>query len=324
MGKNKFRYNPSTLSFETIEVTAYKKFTNVLIPFVYSLVVALIVFFVYNHFFDTPKEKILKRENAEITLMFDMLEKKLEDANILLEDIQKRDNLTYRAIFDADTIPNALRMGGMGGASRYDDLQKFRKSDLMINIAAMLDQVTWKTYIQSKSFDEVVDLAKNKEQMILSMPAIQPVSVADLSRISDYFGYRRDPFKRNRKFHHGMDFAGPKGSYIYATGNGRVISASYSYFGYGNNIIIDHGFGYKTRYAHLNSISVKVGDTVARGQVIGELGNSGRSTGPHLHYEVIYRNKAVDPLNYFNEMNPEEYEMMVKKANTPDSLLAGS
>ncbi|MDD2549963.1 MAG: M23 family metallopeptidase [Bacteroidales bacterium] len=324
MEKKKYRYNPSTLSFETIEVTAYKKFANVLIPFVYSLVIALIVFFTYNHFFDTPKEKILKRENAEIALKFEMFEKKLKDANLLLEDIQKRDNLTYRAIFDADTIPNALRMGGMGGASRYDDLREFSKSDLIISVASMLDQVTWKTYIQSKSFDEVVGLAKNKEQMILRIPAIQPVSVADLTRISDYFGYRRDPFKRNRKFHQGMDFAGPKGSPIYATGNGRVISAKYSYFGYGNNIIIDHGFGYKTRYAHLNAISVKVGDTVTRGQVIGELGNSGRSTGPHLHYEVIYRNKVVDPLNYFNDMKPEEYDMMVKKANAPDSLQVGS
>ena len=324
MGKKKFRYNPSTLSFETIEVTAYKKFANVLIPFVYSLVIALIVFFTYNHFFDTPKEKIFRRENAEITLKFEMLEKKLEEADLLLEDIQKRDNLTYRAIFDSDTISSALRMGGMGGASRYDDLRKFTQSDLLVSVASRLDQVTWKTYIQSKSFDEVVELAKNKEQMILTMPAIQPVSVADLNRISDYFGFRRDPFKRTQRFHQGMDFAGAKGSLIYATGNGRVISASFSYFGYGNNVIIDHGFGYKTRYAHLNSISVQVGDEVTRGQVIGELGNSGRSTGPHLHYEVIYRNRTVDPLNYFNDMNPEEYEMMVKKANTPDGLTAGS
>ena len=323
MGKKKYRYNPSTLSFESIEVTTSKKFANVLIPFVYSLVIALIVVFTYSHFFDTPKEKILKREHAEIALKFEMLDKKLEEADFLLEDIQNRDNLTYRAVFDADTISSALRLGGMGGASRYDDLRKFSKSDLLVSVASKLDQVTWKTYIQSKSFDEVTELAQNKEQMILSMPAIQPVSVADLNRISSYFGFRSDPFMRNRKFHQGIDFAGSKGSLIYATANGEVIEAKFSYFGYGNNIIIDHGFGYKTRYAHLNAISVKVGDIVTRGQVIGELGNSGRSTGPHLHYEVIYRNGTVDPLNYFNDMKPEEYEMMVKKANTSDSFPIG-
>jgi murein DD-endopeptidase MepM/ murein hydrolase activator NlpD len=242
----------------------------------------------------------------------------LNESDILLTEIQQRDNNIYRSIFEADTIPSSLRMGGLGGVSRYDELQWFSKSNLLIDIASKLDQVTWKTYIQSKSFDEVVGLAKNKEKMIVSIPAIQPVSVSDLNRISDYFGSRWDPFTRKRKFHYGIDFAGPKGVPVYATGNGKVVSAEFSFFGYGNVVLIDHGFGYKSRYAHLQSIAVSSSDKVTRGQIIGYLGNSGRSTGPHLHYEVLHRNNAVDPLNYFNEMSPEEFDLMVNKANTPE------
>jgi murein DD-endopeptidase MepM/ murein hydrolase activator NlpD len=318
MAKTKFRYNPHTLSFEPISIPFVKKLANVLIQFVLSLFVAVIVFFSYTYFFDTPKEKILQRENSELALKFELLGIKLEESVSILGEMQQRDNHIYRAIFEADTIPSSLRMGGIGGVDRYNNLSRFRNSGLLIDIATKLDQVTWKTYIQSKSFDEVIDLAKNKEKMIVSIPAIQPISYNDLNRISDYFGGRRDPFTRERSFHQGIDFAGPIGVPIYAAGNGKVITAEFSFFGYGNVILIDHGFGYQTRYAHLKKIGVKVGDTVVRGQRIGSLGNSGRSTGPHLHYEVIYRNRTVDPLNYFNEMSPDEYEAMVGKVNSVD------
>jgi murein DD-endopeptidase MepM/ murein hydrolase activator NlpD len=318
MAKRKFRYNPHTLSFEPIEVPVLKKLTNLAIQFVLSLAVAVIVFFSYTYFFDTPKEKILKRQNTEILVKFDLLAKQLEESSHLLADIQSRDNNIYRAIFDADTIPASLRTGGFGGVSHYSDFEGLSNSEFLIDIATKLDQVTWKTYIQSKSFDEVIDLAKNKEQMIVSVPAIQPISVKDLGRISDYFGTRSDPFTKQRRFHHGIDFAGPIGSPVYATGNGKVISAEFSFFGYGNVVLIDHGFGYKTRYAHLDSIAVKSGDTVIRGQLVGTLGNSGRSTGPHLHYEVLHRNRPVDPLNYFNDMTPEEYELMVSNVTPMD------
>ncbi|MDX9845636.1 MAG: M23 family metallopeptidase [Tenuifilaceae bacterium] len=315
MGKKKFRYNPTTLSFEPIEIPALKKIANLAIQFISSLTIAVILYFSYTHFFDTPKEKILKREQAEIALKFDLLGKMLAEADFVLNDIQIRDNHTYRAIFEADTIPTTLRVGGMGGVNKYEDFRRFRHSDLLIDIARKIDQITWKTYAQSKSFDEVIDLARNKEQMILSIPAIQPIAIDDLNRISDYFGVRRDPFLRTTKFHHGIDFAGPKGVPVYATGNGKVEVAEFSFFGYGNVILIDHGFGYKSRYAHLQKIIVKPGDSVVRGQIIGTLGNSGRSTGPHLHYEVIHRNKTVDPINYFNEMSSEEFSIMVRNVN---------
>jgi hypothetical protein len=316
MAKTKFRYNPHTLSFEPISTPFLKKLANVTIQFVFSFFIAVIVYFSYTYFFDTPKEKILLRENSELALRFELLGIMLEDTDNLLGEIQQRDNHIYRAIFDADTISSTMRLGGIGGVTRYPQFAGLKNSDLLIDIATKLDQVTWKTYIQSKSFDEVIDLAKNKEKMILSIPAIQPISVNDLTRISDQFGTRRDPFTRERRFHQGIDFVGPIGVPIYASGNGRVVVAEYSFFGYGNVVLIDHGFGYQTRYAHLKKIDVKLGDTVVRGQKVGSLGNSGRSTGPHLHYEVIYRNRTVDPLNYFNEMSAEEYEMMVKNVNS--------
>ncbi len=318
MAKRRFRYNPQTLSFEPIMVPVFKKLTNLTIQFGLSLIIAVIVFFSYTYFFDTPKEKILKRNNTETLVKFELLAKQIEISDKLLTEIQLRDNNIYRAIFDADIIPASLRTGGIGGATHYTEFENFINSNLLIDIASKLDQVTWKTYIQSKSFDEVIGLAKNKEQMIISIPAIQPISVKDFGRISDSFGNRRDPFTRQTRFHHGIDFAGTKGSPVYATGNGSIISAEFSFFGYGNVILVDHGFGYKTRYAHLESIAVNPGDSVTRGQVIGTLGNSGRSTGPHLHYEVIYRNRVVDPMNYFNDMTTEEYERMVSNVTPMD------
>ncbi len=318
MAKKRFRYNPHTLSFEPIQVSVLKKFTNLTIQFGLSLLVAVIVFLVYSSFFDTPKLKILKRNNAEILVRYDLLARQVDESNRFLAELQTRDNKIYRSIFDADTIPSSLRAGGMGGVAYYAEFNNLKSADLLIGLATKIDQLTWQTYVQSKSFDEVVELAKNKEKMIASVPAIQPVSIKDLYRISDYFGSRKDPFTSERRFHHGIDFSGKQGVPIYTAGNGVVEYAQHSFFGYGNTVIVDHGFGYKTRYAHLDAIKVTVGDTLIRGQILGTLGNTGRSTGPHLHYEVIYRGKVVDPLNYFNDMTTEEYESMVNSVTAMD------
>ncbi len=311
MGKTKFRYNPLTLSFERIEYSLPQKIAKVAIKFGYSLLIASVFVGTYSIFFDTPKEKILKRTNAEIRLNFELLENRIADANSVVDIIQRRDNHIYRSIFEADTIPSTIRLGGYGGSSRYNRFEAISNPEPVIRTLNMLDQLTWKVYIQSKSFDEVVEMAKNKEKMVLSIPAIQPVAVKDLVRMSDDFGYRRDPFTRQIKLHTGIDFAGPIGVPVYATGNGVVVEANFSFFGYGNQVVVDHGFGYKTRYAHLHKMNVQVGQEVVRGQQIGTLGNSGRSTGPHLHYEVILRNNPVNPLNYFNDMRSDEYDQMV-------------
>lgn len=311
MEKNKFRFNPLTLSFERIEEPISKKLAKVAIRFGFSLLIAAIFIGTYSAFFDTPKEKILKRNNAEAILRFEMLEKRIVEAISTVDLIQRRDNHVYRSIFEADTIPTTIRLGGFGGANHYKRFEDLSKSDVLIRTATVLDQLSWKVYIQSKSFDEVIELAKNKEKMVQSIPAIQPIAVREMVRVSDDFGYRRDPFTRELKKHTGLDFVGPIGIPIYATGNGVVVSAEFSFFGYGNVVLIDHGFGYKSRYAHLNKINVEVGQQVIRGQQVGTLGNSGRSTGPHLHYEVLLKDNPVDPANYFNDMLPEEYDQMV-------------
>lgn len=315
MTKKRFRYNPQTLTFDHVDIPLRKRLANLAIRFLFSIIVAGIIGLTYSYFFDTPKEKILKRENAELALRFELFEKKLSDASRTLDEIQNRDNHIYRSIFEVDTIPSTLRLGGIGGSNHYSNFDGMMNAELLTRTAALLDQVTWKVYIQSKSFDEVISLAKNKEQMILSVPAIQPVSINELSRISDYFGTRKDPFTKERKVHQGIDFVGPRGTPVYATGKGEVVMAEFSFFGYGNVVLIDHGFGYKSRYAHLEKILVEPGQMITRGQIIGTLGNSGRSTGPHLHYEVLLRNNPVDPINYFNDMSQDEYEMMVKKSS---------
>ncbi len=315
MSKTRYRLNPHTLTFEKITVPLHKVLANLGIRFLFSLVAATVIFLIYSSLFSTPKEKILKREQADLLVKYDLFQKRLMEMSEVLNDIQKRDNHLYRSIFEADTIPTSLRLGGVGGANHFKQFHDLMNAEVLINTSTLLDQLSWRAYVQSKSFDEVIDLARNMEQMVLSMPAIQPVSVRDLNRISALYGYRIDPFTRTRKMHTGIDFAGTVGTPVYATGNGTVSAAHYSFFGYGKMVVIDHGFGYQTVYAHLDKIKVEVGQTVSRSEVIGTLGNSGRSTGPHLHYEVIYRGRTVDPLNFFSDLSAEEYEQMILNAS---------
>lgn len=316
MAKVKYRFNPHTLQFDKIAIPLSKRIAKIAIHFVLSLMVVTILTLAYSFFFDTPKEKMLKREIGEILSKYDLLKAKIKGTDAILTEIQKRDNNIYRAIFEADTIPTAYREGGYGGANKYAALEKFENADILINTSVLIDQITWKVYVQSKSFDDVIVLAKNKDRMNECMPAIQPVSVKEMVRISDGYGYRTDPFTRVRTMHCGVDFTGPVGVPVYATGDGVVIEAGYSFNGYGNQIIIDHGFGYKTRYAHLKKLNVNIGVNVKRGEIIGALGNSGKSTGPHLHYEVYYRDKSTDPMNYFNDISSEEYDEMIKNATS--------
>ena len=238
-----------------------------------------------------------------------------------ISDIQQRDDYLYRTIFELDPIPPSVREAGFGGTNRYVDFEGYDNSDVMIGTFKKVDVISKKLYVQSKSFDTVIKLAKNKEKMIAAIPAIQPVALKDFNRISDYFGARSDPFTGKRTMHNGMDFTGPEGSDIFATGDGVVIESGYSFYGYGNKVVIDHGYGYKTVYAHLQKITVDDGQKVKRGEVIGLLGNTGRSTGAHLHYEVKLNNRPKDPINYyFNDMTDEEYDLMVEacsKRRTP-------
>lgn len=311
MAKIKYKYNPHTLKFDVISHPLRKKIANIAIHLIVNLTIAATLTYVYSIFLDTPKEKNIKRDIANIILKYDLFQKKIQEKEQLMNQLQKRDNNIYRAIFDADSIPLSLREGGYGGANRYKSFENYQNAEILTKTFTMLDQLNWKVYVQSKSFDEVVDLARNKEKMTHCQPIIQPISNRN---ISAYFGFRLDPFSRRPTMHNGIDFTGSIGTPVYVTGDGIVIEAEYNFSGYGKMILVDHGFGYKTRYGHLSKIGVKPGESVKRGQVIGLLGNTGKSTGPHLHYEVIHRNIPTDPMNYFNDQTSEDFDNMIKNA----------
>lgn len=312
MAKIKYQFNPNTLSFDIIRIPFYKRLAKILIHLGFYLAIFIVLGYGFSIFVDTPIEQGLKRTNSEYLLKYELTAKQLNELNVLLAQMELRDNNIYRSIFETDSIPLSIRRGGYGGVEKYASLMGNSNSPMIIKTYKMLDEISWRSYIQSRSFDEVAEMAKNKERMIECVPAIQPISVKNLVRISDFYGYRKDPMNKVRTMHHGIDFAGPIGTPVYSTGDGIVLEAGYSFSGYGNQVVVDHGFGYKTRYAHLHKVNVKIGDKVKRAEMVGTLGNSGKSTGPHLHYEVLIRNSSVNPLNYFNDMTEEDYESMLK------------
>ena len=313
MANKKYYYDTKTLSYKQIKLSKFKKIRNLLYFLVGSGITGLAMMLLFFQFFDSPKEKILNREIKQLTSQYEIIQKKLEQVEIVLDDMQKRDDNIYRVIFEADPIPKSIRKAGYGGINRYQELFGYKNSDLIINTNKKLDQITKQLYIQSKSFDDIIELAKNKTEMLASIPAIQPVSNKDLSRMASGYGYRIHPIYKTRKFHAGMDFSAKTGTPIYATGNGRVSKVKRSRRGYGNHVIIDHGYGYKTLYAHMSKYIVKKKQKVKRGDIIGYIGNTGTSVAPHLHYEVHKNGKKINPVNfYYNDLNADEYKKMLE------------
>ena len=288
--------------------------------FIGSLVLSVGYLWVYSSVLDLelPKTIILKKRNAEWASKMEVMNRHLDRYDEALTALQMRDDDIYRSIFGMHEIPMEIRNAGFGGVNRYEHLEGYGY-ELLKNTVVRLDVLTKKSYVQSKSFDEVAMLSKRAGEMASCVPAIPPV-VPDRSvyRLSSSFGYRSDPFTGRSKRHTGVDFALKPGNPIYATGDGVVEVVKFEFFGYGNWVLIDHGFGYKTRYAHLKSIGVAEGMKVKRGECIGISGNSGRSSGPHLHYEVMYKGNYVNPANYYDlTITPEEYSTMVQ--NTADA-----
>jgi murein DD-endopeptidase MepM/ murein hydrolase activator NlpD len=264
-------------------------------------------------FIDSPKELVLKRENAQLQQKYTLLNKDLGLLERVLNDIEKRDDNIYRVIFEAEPISANVRKAGVGGVNRYSDLEGFNNSKLVISTSKRLDDIAKRMYVQTKSFDEVIEMAKNKEQLLASIPAIQPVANKDMKRVASGFGFRIHPIYKVSKMHAGMDFSAPVGTDIFSTGDGKVIQVINARSGYGKHVVIDHGFGYRTLYAHMSAIDVKRGQKVKRGDVIGKIGNTGTSSGPHLHYEVIKDGKKINPANfYFNDLTPQEYDLMIE------------
>lgn len=324
MSKVKYYYDQETLSYRPIKATSKNRISNivlfVLASFFFGLTCLLIL--LNSDVINTPSEIVQKRTLKNYELQFDILNKKLTQLEAVVSNVEERDNNLYRVYFEASPIPEEQRRAGFGGVNRYKDLEGYDNSDLVINTAKRLDILTKQTVVQSRSLDEIERLAANKAALIEAIPTIQPVKNKDLTRIASFFGYRNDPFTKTRKMHFGMDFTAKRGTPVYATGNGVVKRADSRSSGFGKHIRIDHGFGYISLYAHLSKYNVRRGQKVKRGDIIGYVGNTGRSAGPHLHYEIIKDNKKIDPLNfYYGNLSPEEFEALLTQSKQENQSL---
>tara|TARA_B100000683_G_scaffold64845_1_gene63325 strand:+ start:210 stop:1184 length:975 start_codon:yes stop_codon:yes gene_type:complete len=313
VGKIIYHYNEKTLSYEKLKPSFKSRifrFFGFVLASIFTAILIIIIAFTY---IDSPKEKQLKTQIKSLEDQYRYLEKELNVAQSVLKNLQDRDDNIYRVITESEPIPQSIRSVGIGGHDQYDEFEKFGNlSDLVMQTSNRIKKLQKQVYIQSKSYDDIAKLIKNKEKYWASRPAIQPVSNKDLTRLASGYGYRIDPIYKTRKFHQGIDFTAPTGTPIYATGNGVVVRTQKLRTGYGQNVIIDHGYGYRSLYAHMSKILVKRGQKVKRGEVIGKVGSTGKSTAPHLHYEVIKNGRKLNPIEFFySDLNPEEYEKMI-------------
>jgi murein DD-endopeptidase MepM/ murein hydrolase activator NlpD len=312
MSKLKYYFDSTTLKYHPIKVDRWYRIKRTGRFLLASLLFGGLSLIFLNQFVESPKEKILKRELSNMQLNYDLLNRKINQAEEVLQSIQERDDKLYRVYFEAEPISNAVRNSGFGGINRYKKLEGYNNSDLVIESSKKLDILSKKLYTQSKSLDEIVKLAENKEELFLHIPAIQPVANENLKRMASGYGYRMHPILKYRKFHAGMDFSAKVGTPIYATGDG-VVTKVLSTGGYGKHIVIDHGYGYETLYGHMSAFNVKKGQKVKRGEVIGYVGSTGLSSGPHLHYEVHKNKKVMNPVNYYyNDLTADEYDILLK------------
>jgi len=322
MAKIRYQFNTKSLKIEKVQVTMKERLKRLAGSMAFGLVFGVVVIVLAYNFISSPREKILLNELEQYKLQYKIMNDRLDKVQKVLADVQDRDDNIYRVIFESEPVPSEVRKAGFGGVDRYEQLERIPNSEIVVNTAKRLDQITSQLVVQSKSYDEVFKLAKNKEKLIASIPAIQPVDFHDLRRIGSLFGYRTDPFYKVMKFHEGIDFTAAIGTPIYATGDGVVSEAEYNSGGYGNKIMINHGYSYETVYAHLSKIKVKVGQRVKRGEIIGLMGNTGKSTAPHCHYEV---HKAGVPMNpiyfFFNDITPAEYQAMLEMSSNPSQTM---
>ena len=317
MSKVKYYYDPETLSYRPIEITNKKRISNVVLFILASFVFGLssLLILLNSDWINTPAEISQKRALENYELQFEILSKKLNQIEAVVENIEERENNIYRVYFEASPIPEEQRRAGFGGVNRYKNLEGYDNSDLIINTTKRLDVLSKQTVVQSRSLDEIERLAENKAELIEAIPSIQPIKNQDLTRMASGYGYRTDPFTKKRRFHYGMDFSARKGTPIYATGNGVVKRADNRSSGYGRHIRIDHGFGYISLYAHLSKYNVRRGQRVKRGDIIGYVGNTGRSVGPHLHYEIFKDKKKINPLNfYYGNLSQKEFDALLTQS----------
>ena len=315
--KDRFIFNTHTLSYEKAVVSWGNRAFRFLSFVVAALVFSIIISTIYYRFIDSPKDKILKGEVNEMQNQYYILNQEVDRLTGILDELHYRDGNVYRVLFEADPISNDVWQAGSGGINKYRSLEKYDNGELMKNIAMKVDKLKKRMVIQSKSYDEIAEMISNKQQMLAAIPSIQPVLNKKLLRMASGYGWRVDPIYKTQEFHKGMDFTCPIGTNVYVTGDGVVEEVNYSFSGYGNQIIVNHGYGYKTRYAHLSKPDVHIGQKVKRGEVIAQSGSTGKSTGPHVHYEVIKNGDVVNPVYfYYNDLKDADLQKMVEMSNT--------
>jgi len=318
MAKVKYYYDQETLSYQKVERRKRKIFGGVTLFVFSSCLVGFLLYLYAGKVYDSPELRSAKRDKKFVEMQMENMEQEIEQLTTVIEDVEKRDNSIYRIYFDASPISQEQRAAGFGGVNRYKNYEGYSNSDKVIALKESIDRLKKRTAIQSKSLDEIAILADDKEKLLASIPAIQPVRNQDLTRMASGYGYRTDPFNKTRKFHYGMDFTAPRGTPVFASGDGVIERADANSSGYGNHIRIDHGFGYVSLYAHLRSskpYNVRVGQKVKRGDIIGYVGSTGRSQAPHLHYEVFKENDRINPINfYYGSLTPEEFNALLKRS----------
>ena len=324
MAKVKYYYDPETLSYRPIERGKTFKISNFIIFLVSSFLFGLFTLFglLTSDFLNTPKELLLEREVKNYEFQFELLSQRLAQMETVMSEIEDRDNEIYRAYFEASPIPEEQRRAGFGGVNRYKKLEGFGNSEQIIETTKSIDILSKMLVVQSKSLEEIQLLAEKKEELLAAIPSIQPIKKDDLKRMASGYGWRIDPFTKKRRRHKGMDFSANRGTPIYATGDGIIRRADNRSSGYGKHIRIDHGFGYVSLYAHLDKYNVRRGQKVKRGEIIGFVGNTGRSVAPHLHYEILKDGKKINPLNfYYGDLSSAEFDAIVNQASQENQSL---
>ncbi len=322
MKKIKYYYNTNTLRYEKLETPLRVRLLRVFGFIAAALVTAALISFVAFQFIGSPKEKILEQQNRAMRENYKELDEELNSVQKQMKELEKRDNDVYRAIFEANPIPDSARAKELEEKLEIATVERIKDNQLVASITNTLNNLMSRIAAQKKSYDEVDELVKNKEKLLSHTPAIQPVSNKDLNRIASGYGYRIDPVYKTTKFHAGLDFSAPQGTPIYATADGVVSTAGSTGNGYGNHVIINHSYGYETLYGHMVRVKVKNGQAIKRGEVIGWVGSTGKSTGPHCHYEVHKNGEKINPIYFFfNDLTPEQFDLLLKKAAASNQSL---
>ncbi|MFZ6024161.1 MAG: M23 family metallopeptidase [Bacteroidota bacterium] len=315
MKKIKYYYNTHTLRYEKLETPLRVRLLQLFGFIAASIVTGIIIFAIAFRYIDSPKEKLLRQQNDDLRQNYSIMSERLKQLELQMDEIANRDNSVYRSIFEANPIPDSARVKEMEKRKEVQLVQSMGSTELVINMTAQLNNLALRMAYQERSFDEITKMVKNKEELLASIPAIQPISNKNLTRIASGYGYRIDPIYKDRRAHMGMDFTAPRGTPIYATADGVISDAGFNTGGFGNRVVINHGNNYQTLYGHMYRIKARVGQRVKRGEVIGYVGNTGKSSGPHCHYEVHHRGTAVNPIYYFyNDLTPAQFDRLLKLA----------